>query len=73
MGRRSKELSFAFQGFMSFLCKPEAADPGNVLGKALEVGAVNLKTMATLEDAHTSRYVSNYLVTRAYYVYLIAT
>lgn len=56
MGRRSKELSFAFQGFMSFLCKPEAADPGNVLGKALEVGAVNLKTMATLEDAHTSRF-----------------
>ena len=45
----------AFQEYLSFICKPEAADPGAVLGQALALGGTNLAVMKTLEEAHTSR------------------
>jgi hypothetical protein len=54
LGHPSQELNNAFQDYLSFLCTPEAADPGAVLGKALELGGTNLAVMKSLEEAHTS-------------------
>jgi len=55
LGWHNRELTYKFQEYLSFLCKPEAGDPSAVLDKAMQLGATNLETMRTLEEAHTTR------------------
>mmetsp|Transcript_40464 Transcript_40464/g.96170 ORF Transcript_40464/g.96170 Transcript_40464/m.96170 type:complete len:442 (+) Transcript_40464:1016-2341(+) len=56
LGWHNRELTYKFQEYLSFLCKPEAGDPSAVLDKAMQLGATNLETMRTLEEAHTTRF-----------------
>eukprot|EP01023_Acetabularia_acetabulum_P061888 TRINITY_DN7532_c0_g1_i14.p1 TRINITY_DN7532_c0_g1~~TRINITY_DN7532_c0_g1_i14.p1 ORF type:complete len:638 (-),score=115.82 TRINITY_DN7532_c0_g1_i14:1053-2966(-) len=53
---RSEQIDIRFNELLTFLCSEQSVDANALLGKALEVGEVNLAVMQMLDEAHTTRF-----------------
>lgn len=56
LGQVDASLDDFFEEVLAFLASPAAADPSAVLAKCMQLGEVNFRVMAGLDQGHTTRF-----------------